>query len=106
MTEQYQEFPKAGAEVIAIVNDSVENARAYVERHRVPFSLLVDPEHKVYDRYQVESKIISLGQRPGLFIIDLEGTVRYAYIGWQQWELPGTVEMLEVCRSIPCEVAV
>ena len=104
MTGQYQEFLQAGAEVITLVNDTEEQALAYFKEHRVPFSCLVDPEHTVYDQYEVRSKLLSLGQRPALFIIDREGIVRYAYLGWEQWEIPSNAEVLEVCRSIPCEV--
>jgi hypothetical protein len=38
--------------------------------------------------YDVKSAMISLGQRPGLFIVDSAGIVRYAYLGFQQWEIP------------------
>ena len=44
-------------------------------------------------------------ERPALFVIDREGVVRYAYLGWQQWEIRSNAEVLEVCRGIPCEVA-
>jgi peroxiredoxin len=104
LTEQHQEFNRAGVEVIAVLNDSPENARAYFQQHTIPFPCLIDPEHTVYDRYQVESKVLSLGQRPGLFVIDREGTVRYTYIGWQQWEIPNSAGVLELCRSIHCRV--
>ena len=38
--------------------------------------------------------MISLGQRPGLFVIDAEGVVRYAYLGFQQWEIPSIDDTL------------
>jgi hypothetical protein len=38
--------------------------------------------------------MISLGLRPGLFIIDREGAVRYAYLGFQQWEIPAIDDTL------------
>lgn len=103
MTEQYQEFKAAGAEIIALVKDTGERARAYSTEHRLPFPCLVDPEHTVYDQYEVNSKLLSLGQRPALFVIDREGIVRFAYLGWQQWEIPSNTEVLEVCRGIACE---
>lgn len=84
------------------MHDSPEAAQGYFQRHPIPFLCLVDPERRVYDRYQVESKAVSLGQRPGLFIIDRKGMVSYAHIGWQQWEIPTNAEVLEVCRTIPC----
>ena len=102
MTEHYQRFLDAGAEVVAIVNDSLDAARSYFEKHDIPFPCLTDPHHAVYDLYQVESRAVSLGQRPGLLVIDREGRVGYAYIGWQQWEIPSPSHILEVCRALPC----
>ena len=105
MAEQRQEFTRAGVEVIAVLNDSAEHARTYFQQHAIPFLCLIDPEHTVYDRYQVESKVLSLGQRPGLFVIDREGIVRYAHIGWQQWDIPKNSGVLELCRSIHCKTS-
>ena len=101
MAEQYREFTDAGAEVVTVLSDSADRARSYFEQHGIPFPCLVDPEHRVYDLYQVQSKVVSMGQRPGLFVIDADGIVRYAHIGWQQWEIPGNAGVLEVCRGIP-----
>ena len=105
MAEQHEEFTRAGVEVMAVLNDSPEHARAYFQQHPIPFPCLIDPAHTVYDRYQVESKVHSLGQRPGLFVIDREGVVRYAHVGWQQWEIPRNADVLEACRRVPCELA-
>jgi len=100
LREQYQEFLRAETEVVAIVGDSVEAARSYFEKNRLPFPCLADLHHEIYDLYNVETKMLSLGQRPGLFIIDQDGIVRYAHIGSQQWEIPGTAQVLKVCRSL------
>ena len=100
MREQYQEFLGVETEVVAIVGDSVEAARSYFEKNRLPFPCLVDPNHETYDRYNVETKALSLGQRPGLFIIDRDGIVRYAHIGSQQREIPSNAQVLEVCRGL------
>ena len=100
MRERYQEFLGAETEVVAIVGDSVEAARSYFEKNRLPFPCLVNPSHEIYDLYNVETKALSLGQRPGLFIIDMGGIVRYAHIGSQQWGIPGNAQVLKVCRSL------
>ena len=105
MAEQHQEFSKSGVQVIAVAHDTVANARSYLQRHRLPFLCLLDPDHYVYDQYQVESKLMSLGQRPGLFVIDREGIVRFAHIGWQQWDILSCEQVLEVCRGICCGAA-
>lgn len=91
--------------MLALINDTRDRAEEYCREHDIPFPCLVDTEHRVYDLYQVESKLLSLGQRPGLFVIDREGIVRFAHLGWQQWEIPGNGEVLEVCRGIGCKAA-
>ena len=105
MTEQHQEFLDAGAQVIALINDTEEHALAYFKEHGIPFPCLIDPGRIVHDRYKVPSRLISAGQRPGLYIIDREGIVRYAHLGWQAWQIPGNAEVLEVCRDIKREAA-
>ena len=74
-----------------IAPDSVEHSQAFFQRNDIPFPCLADPDRKVFRRYDVKSAMVSLGQRPGLFIVDAEGIVRFAHLGFQQWEIP-TVE--------------
>jgi len=95
LRDRYSEFQERGAEVIAIAPDTVENARRYFEQNEIPFPCLPDPDRTVFRQYDVRSAMVSLGQRPGLFVIDKEGLVRYAYLGWQQWEIPSVDETLE-----------
>lgn len=102
MTKQHQEFQAAGAKVIALVRDTQEATRNYFQKHPIPFTCLVDIQGDVYHQYEVKSALLSLGQRPALFVIDREGIVRYAYLGSQQWEIPSNKKVLEVCRGVPC----
>ena len=95
MRDRYEEFEKRGAQVLAIAPDTLENARNFFRSHDIPFPCLPDDDRTVFRRYDVKSAMISLGQRPGLFIIDKERAVRYAYLGWQQWEIPSVDETLE-----------
>jgi peroxiredoxin Q/BCP len=94
LRDRYGEFQERGAEVIAIAPDTAENSRSYFEKNTIPFPCLPDPEREVFRRYDVKSAMISLGQRPGLFVVDKDGFVRYAYLGWQQWEIPSVDETL------------
>lgn len=68
--------------------DTAEHAFAYFHQHEMPFPCLADPGRHVFRQYDVKSALVSLGQRPGLFVIDGGGTVRYAHLGFQQWEIP------------------
>lgn len=94
MRDRYEEFRARGAEVLAIAPDTLENAEAYFRGNDIPFPCLADPERRVFREYDVKSSIVSLGQRPGLFIIDKDGIVRFAYQGFQQWEIPSIDETL------------
>ena len=94
MRQDYAQFRSRDAEILAIAPDTLGNARAYFQKHTLPFPGLVDNTHAVYDQYDVQSRLLSLGQRPGLFIVDKAGIVRYAYLGTQQWEIPSNREVL------------
>ena len=94
MRDRYGEFQERGAEILAIAPDTLEHARGYFQRNDIPFPCLPDPDRDVYRQYDVKTAMVSLGQRPGLFVIDKEGVVRYAYLGWQQWEIPSVDETL------------
>jgi len=100
LRERYAEFQERGAEVMAVAPDTPERARSYFESNQIPFPCLADPERSVFRVYDVKSALVSLGQRPGLFIIDGEGVVRYAYLGWQQWEIPTVDETLRELDAI------
>lgn len=94
MRDRYGEFQSRGGAVLAVAPDTLENARRYFQGNDIPFPCLPDPDREVYRLYDVKSAMISLGQRPGLFVIDKEGVLRYAYLGWQQWEIPSVDETL------------
>ena len=94
MRDRYSEFTERGAEIVAIAPDTVDAARAFFERESLPFTCLPDPDREVFRMYDVKSAMISLGQRPGLFIVDKDGIVRFAHLGFQQWEIPSVDDTL------------
>lgn len=94
MRDRLEEFEQRDATVIAVAPDTVENARRYFEKQELPFACLPDPDRAVFRQYDIKSALVSLGQRPGLFIIDKDGIVRFAYLGWQQWEIPSIDDTL------------
>jgi peroxiredoxin Q/BCP len=105
LRQDYKQFKARGVEVLAIVNDRLASAQAYFLRHQLPFPGLADETHAVYDQFDVQSRLLSLGQRPGLFIVDQSGVVRYAYLGTQQWETPPNAEVLAQLDALRAEQA-
>ena len=94
MRDSIEEFERRDAQLLAIAPDTLEHAGSYFQRHDIAFPCLPHPDRLIYRHYDVKSATVSLGQRPGLFIVDREGVVRYAYLGWQQWEIPSIEETL------------
>jgi peroxiredoxin len=85
-------FQQAGAQVVGVAR--------FVRDNDYPFPLLADPEHGVFDAYDVLNKLMSLGQRPALFVVDGNGIVRFDSIGTQQWQIPTNDNVLAVLSSL------
>lgn len=101
MRDRYSEFQQRNAEVVAIAPDTLEHAQAFFQQHDIPFPCLADPDRSVFRLYDVKSALVSLGQRPGLFVIDRDGVVQYAHLGFQQWEIPSIDETLAAIDALP-----
>lgn len=95
MRQDYPKFLELDAEVIAIAPDTLGNTQSYFKNNQLPFPGLVDNQLEVYQLFDVQNKLTSLGQRPGLFIIDKQGITRFTYLGTQQWEIPSNRVVLE-----------
>ena len=75
--DSYTDFLKAGAMVIGINNGSVESHRSFKEHHKLPFTLLSDPDNKVLKLFGVKGKLIFTGRET--FLIGLDGKILYTY---------------------------
>lgn len=100
LQQDYEKFAALGAEIIVIAPDTMENAQQYFSKNPVSFDALVDDSLEIYKMFDVQSKWTSLGQRPGLFILDQAGIVRFAYIGKQQWEIPSNEVVLAQLKKL------
>lgn len=99
MRGRYSEIRERGVEVLALAPGTVEETGAFVAARELPFPCLADAEREVYRTYQVESHLLSLGQRPALYAIDRHGIVRYAFLGTQQWQVGDVDEALAALES-------
>jgi peroxiredoxin Q/BCP len=100
LREDIERFHHAGASVVAIAPDTAEGVARFVRDDDYPFPLLPDADHTVFDSYDVVSKLMSLGQRPAVFVVDRDGIVRFDSIGTQQWEIPSNDNVLAVLSSL------
>jgi peroxiredoxin len=86
--------------VVAVAPDTAKGVARFVDGNDYPFSLLPDETHEVFDAYDVISTMMSLGQRPAVFVIDRDGTVRFDSIGTQQFQIPSNDNVLAVLESL------
>lgn len=87
--------------MLAIAPSSGKSADEYVAKSGdFPFPLLSDEDHAVFDQYDVAEKLISLGQRPAMFIIAADGTVAYNQVGRQQIDLPTVDEIVAELEGV------
>jgi peroxiredoxin len=100
LRDDIERFTAAGARVVAIAPDTADGVAKFVQGNDYPFSLLPDEDHVVFDAYDVVSTMMSLGQRPALFVVDREGVVRFDSIGTQQWQIPSNDNVLAVLSSL------
>jgi peroxiredoxin Q/BCP len=100
LRDDYERFTALGAEVLAISAESAARSEAYLRSHPLPYPTLVDDDNAVFDAYDVTSRLISLGQRPALFVVDAEGVVRFEEVGAQQYNIPPNDKVLEVLKSL------
>jgi peroxiredoxin Q/BCP len=100
LRDDYERFTALGAEVLAISAESPRRSDAYLRSHPLPYPTLIDEDHAVFDAYDVTSRMVSLGQRPGLFVLDAEGVVRFEEVGAQQYNIPPNEKVLGVLESL------
>jgi peroxiredoxin Q/BCP len=75
--DQYDKFTKAGAMVIGINSGTVESHKKFIQNHKLPFTLLSDPENKVLKRFGVRSKFFISGRET--FVVDLSGKIVFTF---------------------------
>lgn len=76
--DQYTVFQDAGAEVIGVSSDSEKSHQKFVEKHRLPFTLLADGGGKLAKAYGVKP---TLGLIPGrvTFVIGPDGKIKKVF---------------------------
>lgn len=79
--DSYQAFKDADAEVIGISRDSVESHNTFSSSHKLPFTLLSDPDGKVHELYGVSGGLFGILPGRITFVIDLKGTIQHIFSG-------------------------
>jgi len=70
-------FEGLGVGVIGISKDGAESHRAFKKKHKLPFTLLSDPDLGVAAAYDSRGM---LGMKRSVFLVDENGLIRYRHI--------------------------
>jgi peroxiredoxin Q/BCP len=78
--DRSDEYGEAGARVLGVSPDSVEDVRKFAEKYGLDFTLLADADHAVADAYGTWGEKSMYGKRywgvqRATFVIDAEGIV-------------------------------
>ena len=80
MERLYESLSRENFELIAVaIDDSEGEVRAFQERHKLSFPILLDPDQSVYRSYQ------TMGV-PESLLIDREGLIVERYVGPREWD--------------------
>lgn len=75
--DSFDEFTKAGAMVIGVNGGTVASHKEFQQHYKLPFTLLSDPDNKVYNQFGVKGKMFFTGRET--FVIDLKGKIVYTH---------------------------
>ena len=75
-------------EIYAITADRFQNARRLELRYAKKFPIFFDRKHEVVRLLKQEVKIFKLGRLPAVLIVDVEGTIKWAYYGSDYRDIP------------------
>jgi peroxiredoxin Q/BCP len=78
--DRYDEYEKAGARVLGISPDEVEDIAKFAGKYDLGFTLLADPDHKVAEKYGAWGEKSMYGKKymgvlRSTFIVDPKGKV-------------------------------
>ena len=100
LRQDYDEFVRRGAEVIAVGPEDATAFARYWEKEQLPFVGLPDLKHTVLKRYGQEVKLFKLGRMPAQMIIDRQGQVRYIHYGHSMSDIPPNDEILTLLDDL------
>jgi peroxiredoxin Q/BCP len=96
--DQYAVFSDAGAEVVGVSSDGVDDHKAFADKFRLPFRLLADVGGSVRRSYGVKKTLGLIAGRV-TFVIDRGGVVRHVFSS-QVRPKQHVAEALQIVRGL------
>lgn len=103
MRQDYAQFTSRNAEIIAIGPDGPNAFRRYWQENNLPFIGCPDLRSRVAGQYDQEFNLLKMGRMPALFILDLEGKVRFQHYGHSMQDIPSNASVLSILEQLQTE---
>jgi len=100
LRQDYQEFVKREAEVIAIGPENADTFAKWWREHEMPFPGLPDPDHTVSKHYGQQVKLLKLGRLPAQLVIDKKGYIRFVHYGVSISDIAENEEILVLLEQL------
>ena len=100
MQEDYSQFEEVSAEILAVSVEDAAIGRHVSELLEIQYPILSDVEHRVVDQYGVYNLLGDSLATPSVFLIDTEGTIRWAYVGQSSSDRPSNEMILEQLKGL------
>jgi peroxiredoxin len=100
LRREHPQFIDRGAELIAVGPESPRPFTAWWRQHKMPFTGIPDPQHKIAKLYGQQIKLTKWGRMPALVVIDKNGMIRYAHYGEDMTDIPADAEILALLDEL------
>jgi peroxiredoxin len=100
MRDDYEEFRKRGAEILAIGPDTKAAFQQYWSKENLPYIGLPNPDHRVAVKYRQDVNLFKLGRMPLVCVVDKDGRIRYAHYGASMADIPENKTLLDVIDQL------
>jgi peroxiredoxin len=97
---EHQKFLDREADVIAIGPERAGPFTAWWHEHKMPFTGIPDPQHKIAKLYGQQIKFTKFGRMPALVVIDKKGMIRFAHYGEDMTDIPTDDEILALLDEL------
>jgi peroxiredoxin len=100
LQEDYPRFEEVDSEILAVSVEDATIGQHVSELLEIQYPILSDIEHKVADQYGVYNLLGDSLATPSVFLIDMEGIIRWAYVGQSSADRPSDDTILEQLRGL------
>lgn len=100
LRQDYQEFTKRDAELIAIGPEAAEPFAEWWHREQMPFTGIPDPKHAIAKIYGQQVKPLKFGRMPAMVVIDRESRIRFQHYGESMSDIPSNEKILSLLDDL------